>query len=270
MTCDVARNRLLALPDPGELPDDLRAHLAGCDPCRRYLDRSIQLAAELAALPAPPADAAKAAFLDSLTAAGPVIKTIPTVPARTGSGSWRSVARRVPWKPAAGLAAAAAVAVGVWVSRGPKPVEPDWAAGPRHELLHQVVELDNQLARAATPQERIPVLARMAVALKDETNGVYKAAKTTDETRSLAGMFEQVVRDGIVKQSARMREDKFVPVADRHRVLGVAIDALTAAASEAADMARSAPPQVKADLERMAKAAEDGRRKLIELREGKG
>ena len=50
-------------------------------------------------------------------------------------------------------------------------------------------------------------------------------------------------------------------------MLGGAIDALTSAANVAADMARSAPPQVKADLERMAKAAEDGRRKLVEIRE---
>jgi hypothetical protein len=266
MTCDVVQNRLLALPDPAGVPDDLRAHLAGCDLCRRYLDRSARLTAELAALPAPASDA-RAAFLDSLTAAGPVIKSIPTVPSRAGSGSWRSVARRVSWKPAAGLAAATAVAVGLWANRGgPKPADPDIAAGPRHELLHRVTVLDNRLARAGTPQERIPVLTEMAVALKEETDGVYKAAKSPDEMRSLAAMFEAVVRDGIVKQAGRF--DKLDPVAVRHKVLTDAADALAAAAAAARDMERSAPPQVQASLAQMAKAAEDGRQKLIAIREG--
>jgi hypothetical protein len=270
MSCDVIRNRLLALPDPAGVPADLRAHLDGCDPCRRYLDRYLLLNAELAALPAPPGGDAKAAFLDSLTAAGPVIKSIPTLPARTGSGSWRAVARRVPLGPAAGLAAAVVVGVGLWANRGgPKPVQADPGVGTRHELLARVVALDGKLARAGTVQERIPLLTDMAAALATETGGVYLAARTKDDTRSLADMFDRVVRDGIVKQAGKFREeDRLVPAAERHRVLTAAIDALTAAAAETTAMVRSAPPQVKEDLERMAKRAEDGRQALLRLREG--
>jgi hypothetical protein len=266
MTCDVVRNRLLALPDPAGVPADLRAHLAMCDLCRRYADRANQLTAELAALPAPDSSHAKAAFLDAVTAAGPVIKSVPAVPHRPG-WSWPALPRSVSWKPVAGLAAAAAVAVGLWANRGgPRPTPPDPAAGPRHELLHEVVALDNKLSRATTPQERIPLLTDLAVALKNETGGVYKAAKTKDETRSLADMFDRVVRDGIVRQAGQFA--KLDPVADRHRVLTAAAEALAAAAHEAQEMARSAPPQVKDDLERMAKTADEGRKTLIAIREG--
>jgi hypothetical protein len=251
------------MPDPDRVPADLRAHLAGCDLCRRYHDRFLLLDTELADLPAPPTEA-RAAFLESLTAAGPVIKSIPSVPYRSG-GSWRPAVR---WAPAAGLAAAAVVAVGVWANRGggPKPPEVDVAAGPRHELLERVVALDNRLARAATPQERIPLLTEMAVAVTAEAGGVYKAAKGTDETRSLAGMFETVVRDGIVKQAGRF--NRLDPVAERHKVLTAAADALAAAGRDVQVMATSAPPQVKDDLARMAAAAEDGRQRLLQLREG--
>jgi hypothetical protein len=265
MTCDVVQNRLLALPDSDAVPADLRAHLDGCDLCRRYLDRFLLLDTELADLPAP-ASEVRAAFLESLTAAGPVIKSIPSVPYRAG-WSWPA-AKRVGWKPAAGLAAAAVVGVGLWANRGgaPKPIEADVAAGPRHELLQQVVALDNRLARAATPRERIPLLTEMAVALKNETGGVYKAARSTDDVRSLAGMFEAVVRDGIVKQAGRF--DRLDPVAERHQVLTAAADALADAGRAVAELARSAPPQVKDDLTRMAAAADDGRAKLLKIREG--
>jgi hypothetical protein len=265
MTCDIAQNRLLALP-PNGMPDDLRAHLSACELCRRFQARAIQLDAELAALPAPAADAAKAACLEALLAAGPVITSVPIVPSVRAGRRWPPLVHRVPLVPTVGLAAAVLLAVGLWLNRGPKPPQVDVAVGPRHELLHQIVTLDTKLACVSTPQERIPLLTEMALALTNETGGVYKAAKTTDEMRSLAGMFEQVVRDGIVKQAGRL--NPLDPVAQRHQVLTEAADALAAAARDAATMAGSAPPQVKGDLERIARAAEEGRRQLLHLREG--
>jgi hypothetical protein len=170
--------------------------------------------------------------------------------------------------PVGGLAAAVAVGVGIWAANRPSTttVAPDVAAGPRHELLEKVVAIDSQLAKARTPQERIPLLAKMAEALKAETAGVYKAAKTTDEVRSLTGKFEKVVTEGIVRQATKLREDKFAPVAERHQVLAAAADALGHYQAEADLMATTAPPQVKGSLEQMAKAAKAGREELERLR----
>ena len=44
MTCDIAHNRLLALPDPARPQPDLAAHLDGCDLCTRYQARLLALA----------------------------------------------------------------------------------------------------------------------------------------------------------------------------------------------------------------------------------
>jgi hypothetical protein len=264
MKCDIVQNRLLALTAADAVPADLGAHLDECDLCRRYRDRAALLTAELAVLPTPSSEDAKAAYLDSLLAAGPVIKSVPSIPSYAGGWSWK-----YGWKPVGGLAAAVAVGVGIWAANRPATtiVAPDVAAGPRHELLEKVVALDTQLAKARTPEERIPLLAKMAEALKTETAGVYKAAKPRDdEVRSLAGKFEKVVTEGIVKQAAKLREDKFAPVAERHKILAAAADALAHSGDEADRMATTAPPQVKGSLEQMAKAAKAGWAELERLR----
>lgn len=265
MKCEAVQNRLLALPDPAGGPADLRAHLDGCDLCRRYADRAAALDAELAALPAPASDDARAAFLDSLTAAGPVIRSVPVVPAGA-RWAWRPRVPARAWKPVGGLAAAVAVGVGLWAARPAKGPERDYAEGRRHELLTRVVALDARLAKAEGPEHRIPVLTEMAVALKDETGGVYKADRGRDEVRSLADLFEKVVRGGIVKQAGEF--PRFAPVAERHQVLNAAADALAVAATDAAAMARSAPPQVQESLDRMARTAREGQDELRKLARG--
>jgi hypothetical protein len=265
MKCDIVQNRLLAVPAADAVPADLRTHLDGCDLCRRYLDRAAQLTAELAALPAPSAEEAKAAYLDSLLAAGPVIKSVPAIPAYSHGWSWKP-----DWRPVGGLAAAVAVGVGIWAAnRSPNSAtQQDFAAGPRHELTQKLVALNTRLARVDTQKQRIPILTEMAVELKNETAGVYKAAKTKDDMRSLAGDFEKLVTQGIVKHAKLLRDDKFVPVAERHQVLTAAAEALSRAGFEADQMGSTAPPQVKASLEQMAKAAKTGSEELIHLRGG--
>jgi hypothetical protein len=178
MTCDTAQNRLLALPDPDRLPDDLHAHLAGCELCRRYADRMTVLDAELAALPAPASADARAAFLESLAAAGPVIRTVPTAPFRSSVSLW-GLAARVRWKPVFATAAAALVAVGVWSAiPGPKPPVAE-VDGPRSELVKKVVRYNTELAKASDPRERVAKLAELAADLQAETDRMLGGAEAS-------------------------------------------------------------------------------------------
>jgi hypothetical protein len=270
MNCDIAQNRLAA-HDGEHLPEDLAGHVKACALCQRYQARLVELHQQLAALPAPDSTATRLAFLDALTAAGPVIKSIPTLPSQSGSGTaWRSVARSLTWRPiAAGLAATVVVGVILWQGqRGETVAEPDIAVGPRHELLKNVVAYNAQLSQADTPQERIPVLTDMALAITEEARGVYKAARTQEDVRSLAGMFDKVVRDGIVAQAGKF--PRFAPPGERQQVLTRAADQLAVAASDARMMAGTAPPQVKEALEAMAVSAQTGQVTLRKLALGEG
>src|SRR5436190_280474 len=113
MTCDVTRNRLLALPDLTRPTDDLRAHLTTCAACAAWLERARQLDLSVAGLQAPDSSEARAAFVDYLAAAGPVIKSVPKV---NPSAGFPLIAffRKLDWRVVSGLAASAAVGVGIW------------------------------------------------------------------------------------------------------------------------------------------------------------
>src|SRR5689334_5914162 len=138
MTCDVIRNRLLALPDLGRLPDDLRAHLVSCDPCMAWLAKARKLDGAIANLSAPSSAEAKAAFLDYLTADGPIIKAVPMLdgPPRF---SFVAAAKKLDWRVVSGLAAATLVGVGIWGFAGGNKPNTD-VAGPKHELLAKGVD----------------------------------------------------------------------------------------------------------------------------------
>src|SRR5262245_1736290 len=136
MTCDVIHNRLLALPDLTRLPDDLRTHLTTCDACTAWLAKARKLDLAVANLSAPSSAEAKAAFLDYLTADGPIIKSVPMIERRS---TFAAITRRLDWRVVSGLAAAALIGVGFWAFSGPrKPVVE--VAGSRHELLAKGVD----------------------------------------------------------------------------------------------------------------------------------
>ena len=263
LPCAVCQNRLLALPEGAALPADLRSHLADCARCAPYRARLGQLNDELRAVPVPPADERKFAFLESLTAVGPVIRTMPTVPAR--DGSLRDLLKRIRWQPVGGLAAAVAVGVGLWATVPGKRAAVAEVVPPKHELLQNVVKLDAELAKLKTPSERIPKLAEMAEALHTETEAVYRAARRNDEMRSLAKMYRAVIREGIVEQAKQYRQFEAV---ERKRVLTEVAVKLAASAARTNDLTRTAPKDAKDSLDDMYQAAESGRAELVKLAEG--
>jgi hypothetical protein len=267
MTCNAVRNRLLAEPDPNRVPADLRPHVAGCAGCREFLGRYESLAKSIAALAAPQADLAKLTFVDSLTHAGPIIQSVPSL--ATSTFSWKHLLS-VAAKPIAATAAAVAVGVGIWaVSGSRRPAQE--MAGPRHELLKKVVEHNAALAKLSKPTDakaRIETLSELAVDLRTETREVMIAAHKED-LDSLAGMFESTVNDGLVKQAAKLDRMNLSPK-DRKEILESAAEKLAAAADDANALTLSAPPHAKPALARMAETAKQGRTRLLQIASGEG
>ena len=270
MTCESLRNRLLALPSPVAPVPELAAHLTGCSGCRAFAERAGTLDAlivEAVAWAVPPSESAKAAFLDSLAALGPVIHTKPTTADRH-SGTYRplrALARRVDWKYAVGIAAALLVAVTawrLWPAGQPPLAEKD---GPRQQLLAKQGKYLAVLAGADSADARLRVWADWTTDLRTTTADVYKAA-APDDLAALERMFDKAVRDGVLKHADRL--PRHLPAAERVAVLRDA-QAKLAADRAALDRLRAdAPPAFKENLKRMADAARDAQVKLAALAEG--
>lgn len=274
MTCDVARNRLLALPDPLRPTDDLLPHLAECAACRAVQADAARLDRLLARLPVPSSGERKAAFLAELEADGPVIRSRPVVPSTlAGSGAFKPVRKwlnRIDWRYAGG-SVAAVLLIGLAIYSLPRdPAKPPPVAEEkrRSELLAKMVRHNTELATTArTPDKRLGVYAEFSADLKAEACGVYKVAKR-DEMNSLASQYEKLVADGVVGQ-ARLIDDKQLPPDERHRVLTDAMKALAAAEKDARDRSADAPQDARDALARIARSAKEGRQTLSDIAEAK-
>lgn len=272
MTCDVARNRLLALPDPTRPTDDLLPHLGGCAACRAVQAEAVRLDALLRQLPVP-ATARMEAFLNELEADGPVIRTRPVVPSTlTGSGAFKPVTKwlkRVDWRyVGGGVAACVVLGLGIWLlapkAKGPVPEQ---AERPRSERLAKMVRHTNELATTARqPHERVGVYADWTADLKGEACDVYKVADR-DDMNALATQYEKVVHDGVVGQARLIEDGKLTP-GERNQVLTDAMKKLGDAETDATRLAADAPPNARDALGKIARTAQDGRRELTKIAQG--
>jgi hypothetical protein len=263
MNCQTVQNKVLALPDPRQVPDALRDHVAGCPACLAWWKQAARLEQLLELLPAPPPPAdKKAAMIGELTEAGPVIKSVP----RPAAADRPLVSRRI-LTYAAGLAAAVLVGVGIWLIAKPgHKQETAQPAGPRHPLLDKVMQRDLALMRANKPEQKLEILGGLADDLAGETRSLARAA-SADELNELAGLYKQVVNDGIVKQAEGIQPNNMTP--DQRKTLFDKLAAkLADTAAEADKAAAEAPPESKPALKRIADTARDGQRKLTLAREG--
>lgn len=263
MNCEVLQNRLLALPDLNGVPDDLRVHVDGCPACQTFLAGAKRLDELLARVPVPPtSEEAKAAFLDRVTQAGPVIGRIPVVPRGGDTGRrLRGFLDRVGgWKTVSGLAAAIMVGGVWWFASGPRGSTPSEVAGLRHELLNKEVKHLVALSGADTPPKRMVVWADVADDLRTETRSLYKVGQA-DEMDALARMFDKAVRQGILHQ-ADLLDVHTMPAAERATLLRDVTARLADVEAEADRLAAQAPPQSVEPLKKIAAAARDGRLKL--------
>ena len=264
MKCEAVRNRLLDLPDPNAVPAEYLVHVDGCGPCAKFLEKARSLVADLAALPAPSAETAKLAFLDSLLAAGPVIRRVP-VAGVTGT-SLRDLLKRIPVRPVATIAAALLFGVGLWSALPPSKPPLAKAGPPRHELLQKVVTLNTELAALAEPKDRVAKLAGLAADLRTETRSLAKSADRA-EMLSLANMYETVVTKGIVSQAGRMTKFN-TPVGERQAAYRAAMAELSRAAAEVTALVPTASQGVQPQLQRIAQTARDGEAQLQLLANG--
>ena len=255
MTCDVIRNRLLALPDLTGLPDDLRAHLVSCDPCTAWLAKARKLDFAVANLPAPTSAEAKAAFLDYLTADGPIIKAVPEF-----DRSKRVAVGWFDWRVASGLAAAALVGVGLWAfsDGGKKPTE---VAGPKHELLARGVDFVAAMSQAKTPQGRTTASVAMAGDLRNEVKDLYLNAPVEDLDK-LAEFYEKVVTRGLVPQAEQLVR---VDVRERHDLWQRVRGHFAGVAKDAAEMQTRARPEAVPALKRIQQSAVAGQKTVDRL-----
>lgn len=266
MTCQSIQNRVLLLPDPRQVPADLRTHLDACPACAAWWCRAARLETLLELLPAPPAPGdKKAALVGELIAAGTAVPGVSTggrgpVPS-AGVAAWRRAAGY-----AAALAAAVLVVAGGWRLATRPNAPKEVAAAPRHPLLDAVVKRDLALARADTPAKRLEVLGGLADDLSAETRGLARVA-TAEELNELSAWFGTVVRKGIVRQAADLERLPVHPIgrAERAAVYTRLAGQLDAAAREAAAAAREAPAGSQDALKRIADAARDGRQALATL-----
>lgn len=263
MNCQTVRNRILSLPDPRQVPDALRGHVDSCPECARWWQHAARLERLLAELPAPPApEGKKEALIDELTAAGPVIKAVPALAPRPGLAALRRN-----WKPVAGLAAAVLVAVGGWQvwprNGGTKPVA---TATPQDPFVKKLVERFTDLSRAPTAEKRLEGLGAVADELSAETRTLARVA-SPDDLKELAGWYDKVVAEGIVRQAEAGSTRTLTPTERKERaaLLNGLAGKLDTAARETEAVAEHTPPDRKAVLQRIVDRARSGQQELRRL-----
>jgi hypothetical protein len=268
MNCQAVQNQVLALPDPRQLPPAVGAHVDACAACRAWARKAARLEALLERLPVPPAPREKKeALIGELMQADPVIMPM-AVPAKP-PGALVLVGRflRNNANLVGGLAAAVmVVAGGVWWLNRPREPKVEMVETQKHPLLERMTARNVLMARAKSPAERFEVLGGMAEELAGETRGLARIASPA-ELKELAGWYDKVVRDGMVRQ-ARELPPAALPAAEKQKLFKDLAARLEADAAETDKLAREAPQDAQPTLKRIADTARDGARQLS-AREGK-
>ena len=257
MNCQAIQNQILNLPDPRELTPALREHVLKCSACQVWARHASLLESLLERLPVPPAPAdKKEALLGELMQADPIIQPLATPATRPGFGPVAVAFLRRNTTAVGGLAAAVLVAVGVywlWPSKVPEVVN----APPtqEHPLLRKIVAGNTAMARADSAPRKLEVLSGMADAISGETRGMARLA-TEAELRQMAGWYDDVVKNGMVPQAAKLPDG--MPVTDKAKLLNGLADKLRADADAAEKLSREAPQDAQPALQRMAATARAG------------
>jgi hypothetical protein len=244
MNCEVLQRRLLKTERPTRLPAHVQAHLAECPACREWHRQLVQLEEYVGHLPVPDSEA-KADLVRLLS------------PRAAVSGT--AAARSWSWRLPAGLAAAVLLlAVGSWLLYflHPAPQPPSTTPVAKRPLLDNLFERDLRLANAATQRERVEVLADLADDLQSETRELALDADDVADLKTLADLYEQVVREGILARAQAL------PIAERREVLGPIADRLFKAGKAAEVLAQNVTSDSARPLKAIALAAGDGHREL--------
>jgi hypothetical protein len=256
MKCTVVQHRLLSITNPERVPANLRSHLAHCAACREWHNQLVLLERHVPLLPIPTSNG-KAKLIRQL------LREPIATPSRAAVSSPRSAnvpAIRRSHRRILGVAAALLVLALGWVGLLrwlESPISP-----PRtpmtDALLASLVQRDLRLAQAATPGERIEILADVAEDLHGETNALAFTA-SEGELTALAKLYEEVVRQGILKQA------EAIPLDDRQRTLDPISLRMAQAANRVEHLAQELPAECAEPLQIIAAIARTAHRQLRAL-----
>jgi hypothetical protein len=247
MKCSVAQTRMLELERPDRPTPALRAHLANCSACREWFHTFLQMERNVPLLPVPPSTG-RESFLRHLQTGEPLPgrngTTTPSVSKRIGAARRERGMQKTAL--ATGLAAGLVLlAVGLLAIQKPSPAV---AAHDPDPLVAKLLQRDLTLAKAQTPLARVNELQTLTDDLRSETETLAKASATT-ELAKVAGLYEKVMREGIVKHARK------VPAEDREKLRDVAF--LLDAAGRSARSLAAQHPDSSAPLHQIETAARE-------------
>ena len=271
MNCQLARNRILAVEEPGELPEELAQHLEVCDACRAWARLFAQMDQALLQLPVPLVEGVgKTVVLERIRAGKPAtaapvlpqaelnhkpvngVKPMPVdLEDDLPKKKFKPGAFAARYWPAGLIAATLLIGVVAWLSlRGQKPQQP--TPQPGDPLLESVVRLNVELAKTQTPAERVDVLTKLADELNQEMRDIARADGTGDNMQALEHMYRKVVLQGLIAQAKLIERSK------REAILGRIADNLALAGKSADQSAAESPEHSAARLRNAAEIAREG------------
>jgi hypothetical protein len=265
MKCSTLQSKLLALPDPAQVPEALQVHLNACPTCRAWHRAVVQVEAAVAALPVPPSDGqAKAALLRKLQSTPePEPVTLPfrpaaAKPAPKPASPFKAFAERY-W-PAAAIAATLLIAAIAFFSLGHKPQEVVEKL-PADPLLAKLVKYNLTLNSADSAEKRINILSQEAADLHHEMVDLAMIDRG-DGLKKLNQLYVKVVNNIANEQAAEVHGPQGDKILER-------IAAQLAQEGERANelaVERQVPPHAVGPLQDVAKIARQRSREIQQIR----
>ena len=266
MNCHLARNRILAVEEPADLPDELSAHIRECAACKAWHGKFNAVDRALPQLPVHESDGLSLVAVLKKVRATPTLKK--TAQPQAAIAPMRlNLADDLPKKkrsfgrmaakfwPAGLVAATLLIGTLAWLTlRGDRA--PMKVPSPADPLLDSLVRLNVDLAKTQTAAERVVVLAKVADELNDEMRGIARADATGENMQALEEMYRRVVVKGLVAQA------KLIDRKDREVLLGKIADGLAQAGDKAEKMAAESPEHSAASLREAAVTARDATKRL--------
>jgi hypothetical protein len=236
---------MLATSGRRKLSAEVQEHVADCARCRQWKSKLTAIDRGIFLIPSPSGAEAKDAFLAEFLHEPEIVP----------SSGWMLKLPGTRWQQAlAGIAALVLIVLafsGVLKRERNIPVASTSATDP---LLAKVMERNVMLATADNATKRVQTLSDLADDLDGQTRQLALVAPA-DDLQTLAKLYDEVLKAGIVKQANEVRlEDRpnvLKPIAER---LFTASEQMRRAANE---MPNKAEP-----LKQMAQAADEASQKL--------
>jgi hypothetical protein len=250
MNCQTIRSRILALPDPAQVPEPLAGHLTGCSGCTAWHQLLVKVEVAVATAPVPATDGtAKARVVAQFRSPS---KSKPKAPALVVSPRNSFGAKAAKLWPAGLIAAAILVGTVAYLTFDRRPGTTQVAALPPDTLLAKVTKHKIDLDAAAhDPNRKVRILTEELEDIHESAQALARVSPGA-EMDSHARMFKDV-------GEAMVAEGKKVDLRKDPTVLNDCIQALVKIEQAADKKATEAPVESIRPLREIAKAARENR-----------